>query len=213
MNPTTTKTDTGADNTTAPEPRTAPATEPAAEPGTAPATEPAPEPGTVPATADGAQDHRPEYDDEHAAESGQEARGSQDAAERATGPEKATGLAAAAAAVVATALGIASLTGTWLGRVASERETLIGQITTSQSGSPAQQISEIYGDAWHTTALVNGLFAVIALITGLLVVTRTRHPLWIRAVALAGAVLGALGLLLSAGMYADLFLPLPSTGS
>ncbi|ORT55270.1 hypothetical protein [Streptomyces sp. CB03238] len=162
---------------------------------------------TVAETAADPKDHQAAYDDEHAAEFEQEAHEPKNAA------EQAGGLAAAAAAVVATALGIASLTGTWMGRVASERETLIGQITTSQTGSPAQQISEIYGDAWHTTALVNGLFAVVALITGLIVLTRPQRPLWIRAVALAGAVLGGLGLLLSAGMYADLFLSLPTTGS
>ncbi|MER7106780.1 hypothetical protein [Streptomyces sp. NPDC000229] len=209
MNPTTTKTDNGADTT-------------ATAPGTGPSTEPGTTPRTAPETAAGPQDHQPEHDDEHAAEFEQEQQEQQepreqpearDGAERSTGPGGATGLAAAAAAVVATALGIASLTGTWMGRVAAERETLIGQIATSQSGSPAQQISEIYGDAWHTTALVNGLFAVVALITGLVVLIRSQRPLWIRAVALAGAVLGGLGLLLSAGMYADLFLPLPSTRS
>ncbi|MEV3988888.1 hypothetical protein AB0J57_08250 [Streptomyces sp. NPDC049837] len=161
-------------------------------------------PGTTPDTAADHQDHQPEYDDEHAAEFEQEAP---------EPAEQATGLAAAAAAVVATALGIASLTGTWMGRVASERETLMGQIATAQGGSPTQQIAEIYGDAWHTTALVNGLFAVVALITGLIVLTRPQRPLWIRAMALAGAVLGGLGLILSAGMYADLFLALPTTGS
>ncbi|MDN3296016.1 hypothetical protein QWM81_18535 [Streptomyces ficellus] len=165
------------------------------------------------AAADPQDDQHP-YDDEHAPEAAQglEDPAAPEAADRDTAA--APGIRAGAAAVVATALGIASLTGTWVGRVAAERETLIGQIGTSQSGSPAQQISEIYGDAWHTTAVVNGLFAVLALITGLVVLLTSPHrPLWVRAVALAGAVLGGLGLLLSAGMYADLFLPLPTTGS
>ncbi|WP_167536355.1 hypothetical protein [Streptomyces ficellus] len=206
MNPTTTKTDKGAaTGATTGEETTA----------TAPGTEP------VAGTAADAPEHQPAYDDEHAAEFDQEQRDDDGEPDDRDGPGAraglrtgpGTGLASAAAAVVATALGIASLTGTWLGRVASERETLIGQITTSQTGSPAQQISEIYGDAWHTTALVNGLFALVAVITGLVVLSRSRRPLWIRAVALAGAVLGGLGLLLSAGMYADLFLLLPSTGS
>ncbi|RST04730.1 hypothetical protein E2C02_05585 [Streptomyces sp. WAC05374] len=198
--------DTAPGTTSATEPDTAPgATEPDTAPG---ATEPDTAPGaTEPDTAPGATEagDEPEHQEPHESPELHEPEGA--------GEEPATGLAAAAAAVVATALGIASLTGTWMGRVASERETLIGQITTSRTGTPAQQISEIYGDAWHTTALVNGLFAVIALITGLLVLTRPQRPLWVRAVGLAGAVLGALGLLLSAGMYADLFLPLPTTGS
>ncbi|MFE0650541.1 hypothetical protein ACFVZH_18335 [Streptomyces sp. NPDC059534] len=126
---------------------------------------------------------------------------------------EAAGIGAGAAAVVSAALGAVALTGTWTGKVVSERETLIGQITTSQSGSPAQQISEIYGDAWHSTALVNGVFALIALIVAVVVLTLPRRTGPFRAVAVAGAVLGGLGLLLSVGTYFDLFLSLPTTGS
>ncbi|MEU3477672.1 hypothetical protein ACI2LO_27965 [Streptomyces sp. NPDC033754] len=126
-----------------------------------------------------------------------------------------SGVGVGGAAVVSAALGAVALTGTWTGKVVSERETLVGQISTSQSGTPAQQISEIYGDAWHATALVNGVFALLALVTAVLVLVlvRPERPAWIRAVALAGAVLGGLGLLLSAGTYFDLFLSLPSAGS
>ncbi|MEU3745311.1 MULTISPECIES: hypothetical protein [Streptomyces] len=125
-----------------------------------------------------------------------------------------TGVGAGGAAVVSAALGAVALTGTWTGKVVSERETLIGQIS-SQNGPPAQQISEIYGDAWHSTALVNGLFSLLALVTAVLVLVlaRPERPVWVRAVALGGAVLGGLGLLLSAGTYFDLFLSLPTTGS
>ncbi|MFF5634543.1 hypothetical protein [Streptomyces sp. NPDC012825] len=124
-----------------------------------------------------------------------------------------TGVGAGAAAVVSAALGAVALTGTWAGRVVSERETLVGQIKTSGSGTPTQQISEIYGDAWHSTALVNGVFALIALIVAVAVLVLPRRPALVRAVAVAGAVLGGLGLLLSAGTYFDLFLSLPTAGS
>lgn len=131
------------------------------------------------------------------------------------------GVGAGAAAVVSAALGVVALTGAWTGRIAAERETLIGQIKTSGGGSPAQQISEIYGDAWHATALVNGLFAVLALLVGVVVLVRPAfgtpaerpQPAWIRAVALAGVALGVLGVLISAGMYFDLFATLPSAGA
>ncbi|CUM38288.1 FIG01122186: hypothetical protein [Streptomyces venezuelae] len=128
--------------------------------------------------------------------------------------EASTGVGAGGAAVVSAALGAVALTGTWTGKVVSERETLMGQIS-SQSAPPAQQISEIYGDAWHSTALVNGVFALLALVTAVLVLVLARpdRPVWVRAVALAGAVLGGLGLLLSVGTYFDLFLSLPTTGS
>ncbi|MFF9473443.1 hypothetical protein ACF1E9_12570 [Streptomyces roseolus] len=126
---------------------------------------------------------------------------------------EATGVGAAAAAVVSAALSVVALTGTWTGRVVAERETLVGQIKTSGTGTPAQQISEIYGDAWHSTALVNGIFALLAVIVAGLVLTLPRRPAWVRAVAVAGAVLGGVGLLLSAGTYFDLFLSLPTAGS
>ncbi|MFE4309567.1 hypothetical protein ACFRR6_26345 [Streptomyces sp. NPDC056891] len=123
------------------------------------------------------------------------------------------GIGGATAAVVSAALGAVALTGTWTGKVVSERETLLGQIKTSGSGTPAQQISEIYGDAWHSTALVNGVFALIALLVAVLVLVLPGRPAWVRSVAVAGAVLGGLGLLLSVGTYFDLFLSLPTAGS
>ncbi|MDX5571213.1 hypothetical protein [Streptomyces sp. ID01-9D] len=131
------------------------------------------------------------------------------------------GVGAGAAAAVSAALGVVALTGAWTGRVAAERETLIGQIKTSGGGSAAQQISEIYGDAWHTTALVNGVFAVLALLVGVFVLVRPAfgvpsekpQPAWVRAVALAGVALGALGVLISVGMYFDLFVALPTAGT
>ncbi|MFE9695827.1 hypothetical protein [Streptomyces sp. NPDC006270] len=131
------------------------------------------------------------------------------------------GVGAGAAAVVSAALGVVALTGAWTGRVAAERETLIGQIATAGGGSPAQQISEIYGDAWHATALVNGIFAVLALLVGAFVLVRPAfgapserpQPTWVRAVALAGVALGVIGVLISAGMYLDLFVALPSAGA
>ncbi|MFJ3190158.1 hypothetical protein [Streptomyces halstedii] len=128
--------------------------------------------------------------------------------------------AGGAAAVVAAGLGVVSLSGAWTGRVAAERQTLIGQIKSGGSGSATQQISDIYGDAWHTTALVNGLFALLALLVGVFVLVRpafgapAAHPRpgWIRAVARAGIALGILGVLISVVMYFDLALPLPTAG-
>ncbi|MFE7952582.1 hypothetical protein [Streptomyces sp. NPDC057426] len=150
-----------------------------------------------------ALDELDELDDD---EDGTEAEPASDEAfEEASGD----GVGAAAAAVVSAGLGIAALTGTWVGKVVSERETLIGQIK-AQGGTAAQQINEIYADAWHSTALVNGVFAFLALVVAVLVLVRPQRPGWVRAVALAGAVLGAIGLFLSAGMYFDLFLNLPT---
>ncbi|MER5208094.1 hypothetical protein [Streptomyces sp. NPDC002825] len=175
----------------------------AAEHGTA-ADSPAKDSANGPANGDA--DLLDETDDE------QDEDGPDGLDEDAAAPE-ATGIGAGAAAVVSAALSAVALTGTWTGKVVAERETLIGQIKTSGSGTPAQQISEIYGDAWHSTALVNGVFALLAVIVAVLVLTLPRRPAWVRAVALAGAVLGGLGLLLSVGTYFDLFLGLPTAGS
>ncbi|MFC8621978.1 hypothetical protein [Streptomyces anulatus] len=152
---------------------------------------------------------------------GQSADEDDDALEPDPFDEARHGVGAGAAAVVSAALGVVALTGAWTGRVAAERETLIGQIQTSGGGSAAQQISEIYGDAWHTTALVNGVFAVLALLVGVFVLVRPAfgapserpQPTWVRAVALAGVALGVLGVLISAGMYFDLFVSLPTAGA
>ncbi|MEU1089674.1 hypothetical protein ABZ401_23130 [Streptomyces sp. NPDC005892] len=128
------------------------------------------------------------------------------------------GVGAGAGAIVSAALGVVGLVGGWSGKVASERETLIGQIKTSNGGSAAQQIHEIYGDAWHTTALVNGIFALVALLVGVYVLVRPAfgtpsakpQPSWIRSVALGGVVLGAIGIVISIAMYFDLIAGLPS---
>ncbi|APE24072.1 MULTISPECIES: hypothetical protein [Streptomyces] len=163
-------------------------------------TEPATAPIEADANADGDEAGDADRDDED----------EEPAGEAAPAP---AGIGGAAAAVVSAALGAVALTGTWTGKVVSERETLLGQIKTSGTGTPAQQISEIYGDAWHSTALVNGVFALIALLVAVLVLVLPGRPAWVRAVAVAGAVLGGLGLLLSVGTYFDLFLSLPTAGS
>ncbi|WP_244418577.1 MULTISPECIES: hypothetical protein [Streptomyces] len=124
--------------------------------------------------------------------------------------QPATGIAAGAGAVVAAGLGLASVTGTWLGTTLAERANLMGQIKV-QSGKAqaAEQISAVYGASWHTNALVNGFFALLAVIAAAVVLTRSRAT-WVRAVAWGGLALGALGILISAGMYLDLFASMPT---
>ncbi|MGW5199415.1 hypothetical protein [Streptomyces spiralis] len=128
-----------------------------------------------------------------------------------------SGVGQGAGAVVSAALGLVSLSGSWLGTVAGAREQLIGQLRTSTSASVAQQIREVYGDAWHTTALWGGLFALLALVVGVVVLARpafgapgrSQAP-WIKSVAWAGVALGVLGLLLAVLKYTDALLALPS---
>ncbi|MFD9858201.1 hypothetical protein [Streptomyces alboflavus] len=128
------------------------------------------------------------------------------------------GVGQGAGAVVAAALGVVGLSGGWLGTVASARESLMGQLKTSQGASVAQQVEQVYGDSWKTTALVGGLFALAALVIGAGVLLRpafgepgrVQAP-WIKSVAWAGVALGAIGLVLAIAKYSNLLLGLPST--
>ncbi|GAA2225547.1 hypothetical protein GCM10010232_08430 [Streptomyces amakusaensis] len=192
MNPT--DTDKTTDDTTAPGLRK----DKDAEEASAKTTE-APEAPEAPEGAEAAADSDSDGDAEAGTEELDEA------------PRESSGLLAATAGVVAAGLGVIGLSGSWVGTIAAERQSLLGRFETSQSATPAEQISALYGDAWHTTALVNGFFATLAVIVGIAVLALPRTPVWIRAVAAGGAVLGVLGLLAAIGMYVDV-LPMPDGG-
>lgn len=131
-----------------------------------------------------------------------------------------SGVGQGAAAVVSAALGLVSLTGGWPGTVAAARETLLGQLETAADAGVATQVKEVYGDAWNTTALWGGLFALTALIVGVVVLVRpafgtpgrTAGAPWIMSVAWAGVSLGVVGLLLAVLTYTGVLLGLPATG-
>ncbi|MFI6036321.1 hypothetical protein ACIBBD_19550 [Streptomyces sp. NPDC051315] len=157
--------------------------------------------------------------------SAHETAGTEDGAESADGgdgkEDGPSGVGQGAAAVVSAALGAVSLSGGWIGTVASARQSLVGQLeaSSSGSGSVAQQIEAVYGDAWQATALWAGLFALAALITGVAVLARPAFGApgrpqapWIKSVAWAGVSLGVIGLLLAVLKYTDVLVGLPSTG-
>lgn len=137
-----------------------------------------------------------------------------------TEEETPSGVGQGAAAVVSVALGLVSLTGSWVGTVAAARETLVGQLETAADAGVATQVKEVYGDAWQTSALWGGLFALTALIVGVVVLARpafgtpgrTVLAPWIKSVAWAGVSLGVVGLLLAVLKYTDVLLGLPATG-
>ncbi|MFD4604149.1 hypothetical protein ACFWPQ_39815 [Streptomyces sp. NPDC058464] len=129
-----------------------------------------------------------------------------------------SGVGQGAGAVVSVVLGLVSLTGGWIGTVAAARETLVGQLQTSSTASVATQVKEVYGDAWQTTALWAGLFALASLLTAVVVLARPAFGApgkpqapWIKSVAWAGVALGVIGLLLAVLKYSDALLGLPST--
>ncbi|MBW0101606.1 hypothetical protein [Pseudonocardia sp. KRD291] len=136
-----------------------------------------------------------------------------------TAPTSTTGsgsFVTGALALVAAGLGLASLTGTSLGDMMRARQELLGQITAA-TGGQIDQIEALYGSPWHTVALVNATMAVLAVIVGaVLLAVRGRSagtPNWVKAVALGGTVLGVIGLLVSGGMYLDLFAAAPQLPS
>ncbi|MFE0675930.1 hypothetical protein [Streptomyces sp. NPDC058867] len=124
-----------------------------------------------------------------------------------------------AAAVAAAALGLVSLTGSWVGTVASAREEINGQLEmqAASNATVATQLEAVYGDAWQATALWGGIFALVALIVGVVVLARPAfgapgkpQPAWIKSVSWAGVALGVVGLLLAVLKYTDVLLSLPS---
>ncbi|MFE9347710.1 hypothetical protein [Streptomyces olivaceus] len=141
-------------------------------------------------------------------------------AEDGTGiPAGPTGVGQGAGAVVSAGLGIVSLTGSWVGTVASARESLIGQLETSSSSDVGMLIEKGYGNAWQATAMWGGVFALVALVVGVVVLARPAFGApgrpqapWIKSVAWAGVALGVIGLLLAVLKYTNVLLGLPSTG-
>ncbi|MGP3972588.1 hypothetical protein ACTWQF_00890 [Streptomyces sp. 8N114] len=125
--------------------------------------------------------------------------------------------AGGAVAVVSAGLGLASLTGTSFSEMLRERKSLIGQIESGaqggSGGSAADQVNSVYGAPWHAAAVVNGIFALLAVaVGGLLLATLSGRPEvrgWVKAVSLGGALLGVIGLVVAGGMYFDLFAAQP----
>ncbi|MEW2218342.1 hypothetical protein AB0939_03365 [Streptomyces sp. NPDC006990] len=124
--------------------------------------------------------------------------------------------AGGAVAVLSAGLGLASLTGTSFSDMLRERKSLIGQIESSaqgSGGSAADQVNSLYGAPWHAAAVVNGIFAALAVVVGALLLAaltgRSRARGWVKAVALGGVLLGLVGLLVAGGMYFDLFAAQP----
>ncbi|WP_327278707.1 MULTISPECIES: hypothetical protein [unclassified Streptomyces] len=130
--------------------------------------------------------------------------------------EQSDGVGAAASAVVAAGLGLVALSGSWVSRVFAERQTLVGQIESVNAATTEAKIEALYGDAWHMTALVNGVLSTLALLLAVFVLARPAFgapgrtlPTWVRAVSWAAVALGALGVLLFGLMYFDILAPLP----
>lgn len=140
-------------------------------------------------------------------------------AEFAAEKEGSVGVGQGAAALVSAVLGFVSLTGSWIGTVAGAREGIYGQLEmqSAQSASVATTIKAVYGDAWQTTALWGGIFALAALLVGVAALARPAFGApgrpqagWIKSVSWAGVALSLLGLLLAVLKYTNVILDVPS---
>ncbi|MBU7597413.1 hypothetical protein JGS22_007145 [Streptomyces sp. P38-E01] len=175
------------------------------------------------AETDGKSDVRPKgsgSDDSEASDSDEDdsdehdsdEHGSGDAVDRAGSAS--AGFGSGAAAMVSAGLGLTALVGSPVSEMLRSREELVGQIESGGQGSADQQIDVLYSSPWHLAALVNGVFALLAVILGgvLLAAISSRADTrsWVKSVALAGIVLGVLGLFMALGMYFDLFAGTPT---
>jgi hypothetical protein len=170
----------------------------------------------------GSGDEHPEPEADRDPEAGPQEDLDEDAELEADGEPEAkvpSGVGQGAGAVVSAALGLVSLSGGWIGTVAGARQQLVGQLQTSSTATVAKQIKAVYGDAWHSTALWAGVFALAALLTGVVVLVRPAFGTpgrpqtpWIKSVARAGVSLGVIGLVLAVLKYSDALLALPSAG-
>ncbi|GHH86691.1 hypothetical protein [Streptomyces capitiformicae] len=132
-----------------------------------------------------------------------------------------SGVGQGAGAIVSAALAVISLSGSWVGTVAAEREQITGnlEMQAATNATVATQLEAVYGDAWQATAMWGGVFALIALIVGVAVLVRPAfgvpgkpQPVWIKSVSWAGVSLGVIGLILAVLKYTDVWLGLPSVG-
>ncbi|WP_114453968.1 hypothetical protein [Halopolyspora algeriensis] len=161
-----------------------------------------------------AQEETPSYDQlpetpQENTEAGGESTDTGDTGGESTATGATGGFVAGAVATVGAGLGLSSLTGTPLGNMLRSRAEIVGQIKASTGGG-GDPVEAFYSAPWHTAALVNGIFAVIAVVLGggvLLTASVRNNSIrpWVKAVALGGVLLGVLGLLVAGGMYFDLF--------
>jgi hypothetical protein len=128
-----------------------------------------------------------------------------------------SGVGQGAGAVVSAALGFVSLTGSWVGTIAAQKESLLSQMKNSQTSNVSTLLKEGYGDVWNVQALYAGIFALVALIVGVVVLVRPAfgapgkpQAVWIKSVSWAGVTLAVIGLLIAVLKYTDVLVSLPS---
>jgi multisubunit Na+/H+ antiporter MnhB subunit len=147
---------------------------------------------------------------------GEGAAGTADGAEeteQASAESPAAGLVLGALGLVSAGLGLVSLTGMTLSGMLRRRANIEAQIQSSLSGSGGNPIQAAYNTPWQDTAIVNGVTGIVAAALGAVVLIiaapRIETRRWQQPVALAGVILGVIGIVIAIGMYTGAFAPAP----
>ena len=127
-----------------------------------------------------------------------------------------SGAVAGAFGLSALAFGIVSLGGNWLGTVFGSRSQYFSELHAKSATTQAQstQISlDAFKSNWHGQAVLGGIFALAALLVGAFVLLAPslllsgKSPAWARATALAGIMLGFVGLILAILVWTSVLAP------
>ena len=127
-----------------------------------------------------------------------------------TGNTTSKGVVGGAFAIAAAGLGFVSISGSWLSTLVYQRQGLIGSIASSGKATSVI-LKDEYLSPWHKVAEINGVFAAVAALVGIIVLVSGRFlaskplPAWVRAVAWGALALGIIGLCISGAMYFDVF--------
>lgn len=118
-----------------------------------------------------------------------------------SGESGGSGLVAGAFGLASLALGIASLTGGWLGSVYGARAEYVAEL--KQKTQSTQASLDAFHSSWHAQAAIGGFFSIAALLFGAGALAAPglllsgRAPAWARAAALGGVIIGLIGLILA----------------
>jgi hypothetical protein len=129
-------------------------------------------------------------------------------------PEFSTsGFVLGALGLVSAGLGLVSLTGMTLTGMLRDRAQINAQIQSSLGGSGGNPVQAAYNTPWQDTAIVNGAVGIVAAVLGAVVLIiaapRIETRRWQQPVALAGVILGVIGIIIAVGMYTGAFAPAP----
>jgi hypothetical protein len=121
--------------------------------------------------------------------------------------EAGSGLVSGGFGLAALGLAFVSITGSWFGTSFTAYKSIKTQLQyTSTQETGAQQLASVV-DGWRDTAVFGGIFALAALLSGAGVLAAPnlllsgKTPGWARGAALAGVILGLVGLLLALLTY------------